>query len=166
MSKISQNPKSAGVCAIATLSLCSLTLVACNPLNQSQPRSQFVAAIQPEQFTRSELEGSHRVAQTPSKNIAPQFDSAADFSEGLALVGFEQTYGFINKAGKVMVKPDLPLNGMSSFAEGRAVVRIENGYALIDQKGQLLTDTQYERNRQIFQRVGSGAGQSQVWLYR
>ncbi len=36
-------------------------------------------------------------------NILPQFDSAADFAEGLALVGFENTYGFINRNGQLAI---------------------------------------------------------------
>ena len=70
-------------------------LAGCNSLAQVND-PQKVVAPQPVQSSPT----ADRPAPTPPAAIAPQFDSAADFSGGLALVGFSETYGFINSTGK------------------------------------------------------------------
>ena len=54
--------------------------------------------------------------------IAPKFDWAESFSEGLASVFVKGKYGFIDKTGKLVIKPQF--TKAESFSEGLAVVKI------------------------------------------
>ena len=56
--------------------------------------------------------------------IAPQFDYAADFSEGLAAVQQDGRYGYIDTDGNWVVEPTYTNAGR--FSEGFARVQMEN----------------------------------------
>lgn len=122
-----------------------LLLVLCGGLaEQEQPTWSF-AAIQPTSLENAIAGASSTTKQPDLTEISPQFDSASNFSEGLALVGFEQTYGFIDKTGRVVVKPAIEFSGMAPFSEGLAIVRLGSVYGCIDRKGQLLPNVQYDQ---------------------
>jgi hypothetical protein len=67
----------------------------------------------------------------------PQFDYAADFSEGLAAVQQDGRYGYIDTAGNWVVEPTYTNAGR--FSEGFARVQMENQWGFIDEKGNLMT---------------------------
>ena len=56
--------------------------------------------------------------------IEPQFDSADDFSEGLAKVKKDGKRGYIDKIGKVVIEPQF--DEVWDFSEGLATVAIES----------------------------------------
>lgn len=79
--------------------------------------------------------------------IAPRFDVARDFSEGLAYVEEDATglKGFINRAGKVVIK----LDGLMAkdFHDGRAAVGTiddHKKWGYIDRAGCVVVKPQYE----------------------
>jgi WG containing repeat len=66
--------------------------------------------------------------------IAPSFDSAASFSDGLGLVSKNGTFGYIDRIGAYAIEPSF--KHAESFAEGLAVVGdVGSGYWYIDQSG-------------------------------
>ena len=54
--------------------------------------------------------------------IKPQFDEVGSFSEGLAAVRIGENWGFINKAGEVVIK--LQFDKATDFHNGLAVVGV------------------------------------------
>jgi ethanolamine utilization microcompartment shell protein EutS len=75
--------------------------------------------------------------------IAPRFDSACDFSEGLACVEREELRGFINRDGEVVIKLEAEVMIGSNwygtgFHEGLAVVSIKREMGFIDRSGKLV----------------------------
>ncbi|WP_262149720.1 WG repeat-containing protein [Chryseobacterium foetidum] len=84
--------------------------------------------------------------------IKPQFDYAASFKEGLAIVGKnnEKTgydspnmlYGFIDKNGQLVI--NYQFKSAESFSEGLATVSIaDNKYGVIDKKGKYIFSPKY-----------------------
>jgi len=66
--------------------------------------------------------------------IAPRFDSAASFSDGLGLVSENGLFGYIDRTGAYVIKPEF--KSAESFSEGRAVVgNMESGFFYIDHSG-------------------------------
>ncbi|MBC6452837.1 MAG: WG repeat-containing protein, partial [Hormoscilla sp. SP5CHS1] len=53
--------------------------------------------------------------------IAPKFDEANSFSEGLADVKIDGKWGYINKTGQIVIAPKF--DEANSFSEGRAYVK-------------------------------------------
>lgn len=76
--------------------------------------------------------------------VEPKFDSARDFSDGLAFVqvgeGFDTLSGYIDQSGKLTIPFEYE-NG-TDFAEGRAFVSKSsfNDFILIDKTGNLLKE--------------------------
>jgi len=71
--------------------------------------------------------------------IAPSYDWAGDFHEGVAPVKKAGYYSYIDKTGKVLLNLPPNIDGAESFNEGRAIVHegIKAGY--IDHSGHALT---------------------------
>src|SRR5262245_51637426 len=61
--------------------------------------------------------------------IAPQFDQAAPFSEGLAVAAVGARAGFIDDHGKFVINPQF--DSASPFSEGMAAVRVGNDWGFI-----------------------------------
>lgn len=78
--------------------------------------------------------------------IAPQFDYAGEFCEGLAVVGlgkFPATkWGYIDRAGKVVIPAQF--DGAHDFSEGMAAVGIGGKLGYIDRTGKLLVPPQFD----------------------
>lgn len=81
--------------------------------------------------------------------IPAKFDKANSFSEGLACVFIGDAFGFIDKSGKIIVKPVFDRAGRtggSDFSEGLAVVMPESssreGY--IDKTGKMVIQPRFE----------------------
>ncbi len=85
--------------------------------------------------------------------IEAKYESASNFSEGLAVVGIPDTekestqyskpqkYGYIDKDGNVVIEPQY--EGCSDFKDGKATVKKGIKDAFIDKTGKQLTDFIY-----------------------
>ena len=81
------------------------------------------------------------IDQTGRVVIQPQFDSARDFSEGMALIQMSKKYGFIDKKGYLVIPPQFDDAGV--FSEGLAIVKIANKYGYICKSGQVIIPPQF-----------------------
>ena len=83
-----------------------------------------------------------------SVQIPPQYESAADFSEGRAAVsklsqdGSHELYGYINASGKAI--GDFIYDRANPFSEGYAVVVKNELFGFIDSTGKEIIPCQYE----------------------
>lgn len=69
--------------------------------------------------------------------LTPQVDRIEeDFSEDLAVVLIGRKYGYIDRKGKVVIKPRFEY--ADSFSEGLAAVCIDGKYGYIDKKGKIV----------------------------
>jgi hypothetical protein len=81
-------------------------------------------------------------------------DDESEFSEGLARVGVDSLYGYLNRKGEIVIKPKYSDAG--KFSEGLARVEMDNKLYYIDAKGtvvmdtRLNTDADFERNTANF----------------
>ena len=66
--------------------------------------------------------------------IAPEFDFASDFAEGLAAVLVGQKWGYVNATGKLVIPPQFDY--AADFAEGLAAVKLGDKTGFIDTNGQ------------------------------
>jgi serine/threonine protein kinase len=82
------------------------------------------------------------IDQTGRVVIQPQFDSADDFFEGMAVIRIGKKYGFIDKKGELLIPPqfDFTLN----FSEGLAMVNIDNKYGYISKNGQFVIPPKFD----------------------
>ncbi|MCL1835509.1 MAG: WG repeat-containing protein, partial [Oscillospiraceae bacterium] len=73
--------------------------------------------------------------------VAPQYDSAGDFSQGRAVVGNNGKFGYIDKKGAVVA----PLNYDTAepFSEGLAAVSAGGKYGFIDRSGKVAVQLKY-----------------------
>ncbi len=74
--------------------------------------------------------------------IAPQYDDAQRFADGLATVMMNGKYGFINTSGRVVIPftYDYP----ASFSEGYAAVSVKDKYGYIDKTGKTVVPFKYD----------------------
>ena len=79
--------------------------------------------------------------------IVPQWDTANDFSEGLAVVGLNSKYGFIDETGteKIPIKYDNAL----PFSEGLSEVELDGKIGSIDTTGTIIVPFQYKELRYL-----------------
>lgn len=71
-----------------------------------------------------------------------EYDSAQDFSEGLATVERDGKRGFIDKAGNVVIPFDY--DHARSFSEGLAAVRRDGKWGFIDKSGRIVVSFNYD----------------------
>ena len=81
------------------------------------------------------------IDKTGNMVIKPQFDSAFEFSEGLAEVKIQGKYGFIDSKGKTVIAP--AFDGAGSFSEGLAWVKVQGKYGFIDKTGKVVIEPQF-----------------------
>ena len=95
-------------------------------------------------FLTRETDNYGYVDTTGKVVIKPQYDMAAEFSEGLALVKVDDKYGFIDKTGEMVISPQFEY--AADFSDGLARVRTDffGKYGFIDRTGKLIIDTQYD----------------------
>jgi hypothetical protein len=84
-------------------------------------------------------------ASADSLDMASQFDSATDFSEGTALVQLGREYRYIDRAGKIAVIPKLEFDAFAPFSEGLAIVKAGETYGYINTKGEVAIPPQFDR---------------------
>jgi hypothetical protein len=66
--------------------------------------------------------------------IAPQFDTAFPFSEGIAIIASGEEYGFIDEAGKMIIRPQFA--EVEGFTGGISAVLVKGGrWGFIDRTG-------------------------------
>ncbi|AFW96838.1 serine/threonine protein kinase [Anabaena sp. 90] len=82
------------------------------------------------------------IDQTGRVVIQPQFDSARDFSKGMAVIRIGKKYGYIDKKGELLIP--LQFDYASDFSEGLARVKIDNKYGYISKSGQLVIPPQFD----------------------
>lgn len=76
-----------------------------------------------------------------TKKHFDSFDSYGMFSEGLVAVKVKKKYGFIDRNGKFVIKPQFDY--ADNFSEGLASVRIGCNYGFINTKGKIVIQPQY-----------------------
>jgi KWG Leptospira. len=85
--------------------------------------------------------------------LAAQFDSANEFSEGLAFVKVGEKHGYINKTGQIVIEPKYDYVGggnyCSEFKEAMACISLDNKIGYIDNKGRIIAAPQFD-NAQSF----------------
>ena len=74
--------------------------------------------------------------------IAPRFDMAWTFSEGLALVSLDDHYGYIDPSGAMVIEPRF--EDAWYFSEGLAPVQLDDQWGFIDRTGALAVDPQFD----------------------
>jgi serine/threonine-protein kinase len=82
------------------------------------------------------------IDQTGRVVIQPQFDSADDFSEGMAVIRIGKKYGFIDKKGELLIPPQFDFT--LDFSEGLAMVNIDNKYGYISKNGQFVIPPKFD----------------------
>jgi len=113
---VSLNQRLVFVCLILhLLSSCHTQLTSQD--NQQKPRSWEIAFEQP-------------------------FEDAHPFSEGLALIGTGGKYGYIDKTGRVVIKPQFDHG--EDFSDGMACVKIGGKHGYINHDGVMIVKPQYE----------------------
>lgn len=73
--------------------------------------------------------------------IAPKFETAEDFQEGLARVYVGAEAGFIDRTGKFVIKPVYAT--ATNFEGGRSLVSKDGKYSLIDKQGNTVAEIPY-----------------------
>jgi len=104
----------------------------------------FVAYSSDELFTVTE--GSYTayfdVAGNEVLPFSNKYEAYGNFTEGLARVMIHEKWGFINRFGDEVIKPEF--HHADEFAEGRAIVRNEKDlHGAIDEYGNLIIDYQF-----------------------
>jgi hypothetical protein len=74
--------------------------------------------------------------------IQPEYDYAAFFKEGLAVVMKNDRFGFIDKGNRVVIP--IQYDNALDFDQGRAVVEKEEKLGMIDRNGVVIFDFEYE----------------------
>ncbi|WP_170880352.1 WG repeat-containing protein [Paenibacillus odorifer] len=87
------------------------------------------------------------IDKTGKEVIAPQYDGADSFSEGLAAVEEDGKYGFIDKTGKEVIA--LKYDSAHSFSEGLAAVEKDGKYGFIDKTGKEVVALKYDSAESI-----------------
>ncbi|MBS3030609.1 MAG: WG repeat-containing protein [Dolichospermum sp. DET50] len=82
------------------------------------------------------------IDQTGRVVIQPQFDSADDFSEGMAVIRIGKKYGYVDTMGELLIPPQFDFT--LDFSEGLAMVNIDNKYGYISKNGQLIIPPQFD----------------------
>lgn len=73
--------------------------------------------------------------------IAPRYEAATDFSEGVAAVCLDKQWGFIDRKGDWLIRPQY--KNARTFHEGMAAVQTESGWGYIDREGKFIIEPRY-----------------------
>jgi len=76
--------------------------------------------------------------------IAPKFDEASYFQEGLAKVRIGDKYGYIDKTGKTVIPIQFDSIDVYEFQEGLAKVKIGGKWGYIDRTGEIVIPPTFE----------------------
>jgi hypothetical protein len=91
------------------------------------------------------LKDKYGYIDSNGKTVVPFiYDYAFEFSDGFASVCLEDdSCGYINKAGEIVIPFKFETNFGSEFSEGLAEVRQNNFYGFIDKNGQVVVPIKY-----------------------
>jgi hypothetical protein len=105
---------------------------------QGQPASAPQRETAPAELQRLSINGSPwGFADAEDRFvIAPRFDDAGEFSQGLAPVKLGELWGFVERSGKLAIAP--AYDEVAPFSEGLARVRNGEGWRFIDRQGKPL----------------------------
>lgn len=78
--------------------------------------------------------------------IAPRYEDAEPFSEGLAAVQEKGKWGYIDKTGQMVVPPQFDAGG--PFSEGLAQIQIGKKMGYIDRTGKMAIEPRFELDTQ------------------
>ena len=81
--------------------------------------------------------------------IPPGFESARDFSEGVAAVRQQGRWGFVDKVGAFAI--GTRFEQVHSFREGLAGVKIDGKWGFVNSKGEIVIQPQFEGVEQFSQ---------------
>ena len=99
---------------------------------QAYPFSEGIARVELLKSNRLHYAYIDRVGKIVFSD--PSVCEAGDFSEGLAAVKIEQKWGYINRQGKIAIKPQFM--GAQDFSEGlAAVIDVSGRWGYIDRTG-------------------------------
>ncbi len=100
--------------------------------NTKNTSSPFAGKTIPRRFKRGDKYG---IFDLVSKKIIvePKFDSVGSFSEGLAVVGLDEKFGYIDEEGDLVIPHKFDTGG--DFREGLAAVRTSDREGYIDKTG-------------------------------
>jgi outer membrane protein assembly factor BamD (BamD/ComL family) len=82
------------------------------------------------------------IDETKEFYIAPKYEVAEAFHEGLAIVQLEGKYGFVNKSGDLVI--DAIYNDAYKMSEGHAVVEVDDKWGLINRSGEFVINPSYD----------------------
>jgi hypothetical protein len=123
------------ILAVLFLSICVARGLAQAPGKASQPQVLMAAVKAGDKWGYINTKGK--------MVIAPQFDFARDFYEGLAGVKIGGKWGYIDKAGKMVIAPQ---SGFGyAFSEGRARVYVDKKWGFIDKTGKMVIAPQFKQ---------------------
>ncbi|HEX8845611.1 MAG TPA: WG repeat-containing protein [Pyrinomonadaceae bacterium] len=74
--------------------------------------------------------------------IAPQFEHARDFADGLAVVIIDKRFGYIGGEGRVAIAPQF--EHAEDFSEGLAAVQVNRRWGFIDKSGKIVIAPEYD----------------------
>jgi hypothetical protein len=158
-----------------------ITLEGTYVLNFSEERAKFAEPVKPvpARIPYLDKNGKLRISQevkwgfidmSGAVVVAPQFDAAGDFHEGLAPVAFDtdrtshncsdcdlnQRWGFIDKQGKMVIQPHY--HAVRPFSEGPAAVEDDDGkWGYINTKGDVVIPLRLDMARGFHEGVAAAA---------
>lgn len=80
--------------------------------------------------------------------IAPVFDEANEFSEGLASVMINRKWGYINRNGEIVIHPQF--DSAFLFTEGVAEISKDGKYGFIDKTGNIIVPIEFDASESPF----------------
>jgi|GEM_PF-408657 len=94
-----------------------------------------------DQTTKNDLVGRD-VKNMATVSVAPKYDSAGSFFDGMAVVKINNKWGFIDKTGREVVSPKY--DSVRNFSDGMAAVEINNKWGFIDKTGREIVSLKYD----------------------
>ncbi len=134
---------------VYALSMKDFTESAFNSFKSNYPDYPFVSEMESDyklqNYTFLPIEKNGKwgyINEEGTELIAPQFDDANLFSEGLAVVAMKDRSGYIGKSGKIV----LPFSYTEAdpFRTGFAIVLVDSLYGVINRKGEFIIKPEYE----------------------
>lgn len=82
------------------------------------------------------------INSTGKEVISPKYDTAYNFSDGLAVVELNGKWGAVDETGKEIIP--LKYNWMSDFSDGLAPVELNGKYGFVNNKGEEVISPKYD----------------------